>query len=85
MRSDGRRTALVGLRRPCFGCGTIPRVVLTVASARLAVIALALLAVILMVVAVRAEAHGVSAAGVIRGFAGACAVLAGVVLLIPTR
>ncbi|HEY2204779.1 MAG TPA: hypothetical protein VGH99_09935 [Pseudonocardia sp.] len=59
--------------------------VLTTASVRLAVIALALLAVLLMVAAVRAEAHGVSAAGVIRGFAGACAVLAGVVALIPAR
>ena len=61
------------------------RVVLTTASARLAVIALAVLAIILMVVAVRAEAHEASGARVIRGFAGACAVLAGAVALIPER
>ena len=59
--------------------------VLTTAGARLAVIALALLAVILMVAAVRAEAHGLTAARVIRGFAGACAMLAGAVALIPER
>jgi hypothetical protein len=55
------------------------------ASARLAVIALALLAVILMVAAVRVEARGSAAAGMIRGFAAACAVLASVAYLIPTR
>jgi hypothetical protein len=55
------------------------------ASARLTVTALAVLAVILMVAAVRAEAHGLTAARVIRGFAGACAVLAGAAALIPER
>lgn len=60
-------------------------VVLTTTSARLAMIALAVLAIILMVVAVRVEAHEVSGARVIRSFAGACAVLAGAVALIPER
>jgi hypothetical protein len=61
------------------------RVVLTTTSARLAVIALAVLAIILMVVAVRAEAHAATGARMIRSFAGACAVLAAVVALIPER
>jgi hypothetical protein len=61
------------------------RVVLTTAAARLAVIALGVLAIVLMVVAVRAEAHELTAARVIRGFAGVCAVLAGAAALIPER
>jgi hypothetical protein len=59
--------------------------VMTAASARYAVTALAVLAIILMVVAVRAEAYGLTAARVIRGFAGACAISAGAVAFIPER
>jgi hypothetical protein len=60
-------------------------VAMTAASARFAVVALAVLAVLLMLVAVRVEAYQLTAARVIRGFAGVCAVLAAAVAVIPER
>ena len=70
---------------PTFDGPRYNRVVMTAASARFAVTALAVLALLLMVVAVRAEAHGPTPARVIRGFAGACAALAAALAVIPER
>lgn len=54
-------------------------------DARVAVTALAMLAVLLMIVAVRVEGRGITAARVIRGFAGVCAVLAAAIAVLPER
>ena len=67
------------------GWGSNRPVVMVAASARVAVIALAVQAVVLMAAAVRGEVHGRTGARVIRGFAGVCAVLAAAVALIPER